>query len=28
MQGALRTQKVCDAILESAKQGRWLEIPA
>jgi len=28
MKAALRTQKVCDTVLESAKQGQWLEIPA
>ncbi len=27
MRAALRTQKVCDAVLDSAKQGKWLEIP-
>jgi predicted dehydrogenase len=26
MSSALRTQKVCDAVLESAKQGQWMEI--
>jgi len=25
---ALRTQKVCDAVLDSAKQGQWVEIPS
>jgi len=24
---ALETQKVCDAVLQSAKEGRWVEIP-
>jgi len=24
--GAMRTQKVCDAIIQSAKEGRWVEI--
>jgi predicted dehydrogenase len=28
MRSALRTQKVCDAVLESAKRGQWVEIPA
>jgi len=28
MKTALRTQKVCEAVLDSAKQGQWLEIPA
>ncbi len=28
MKQALRTQKVCDAVLDSAKQGAWVEIPA
>ena len=23
---ALETQKVCDAVLDSAKQGKWVEI--
>jgi predicted dehydrogenase len=27
MKAALRTQRVCDAVLESAKQGAWVEIP-
>jgi predicted dehydrogenase len=27
MRTALRTQKVCDAILDSAKSGQWIEIP-
>lgn len=27
MKTALRTQRVCDAVLSSAKQGRWVEIP-
>jgi len=26
MKSALRTQKVCDAVLDSAKQGQWVEI--
>jgi len=25
--GGLRTQRVCDAVLESARSGRWVEIP-
>lgn len=28
MGDALRTQRVCDAILDSAKKGQWVEIPA
>ncbi|MEN6493049.1 MAG: Gfo/Idh/MocA family oxidoreductase [Thermoguttaceae bacterium] len=28
MRTALRTQRVCDALQESAKQGKWVEIPA
>jgi len=28
MRSALRTQKVCEAVLDSAKQGAWVEIPA
>lgn len=28
MKCALRTQKVCEAVLDSAKQGQWVEIPA
>jgi len=24
---ALETQKVCDAVLESAKSGTWVEVP-
>ena len=28
MRTAMRTQKVCDAILASAKSGQWVEIPA
>jgi predicted dehydrogenase len=28
MRTALRTQKVCDAVLDSAKRGQWVEIPA
>ncbi|HUT10014.1 MAG TPA: Gfo/Idh/MocA family oxidoreductase [Thermoguttaceae bacterium] len=28
MKSALRTQRVCEAVLDSAKQGRWVEIPA
>jgi predicted dehydrogenase len=28
MRTALRTQRVCDAILQSAREGRWIEIPA
>lgn len=27
MRTALRTQKVCDAIVQSAHEGRWVEIP-
>ncbi len=27
MKAALRTQKVCDAVLDSAKQGQWVELP-
>jgi predicted dehydrogenase len=27
MREALRTQKVCDAVLESAKRGQWVDIP-
>jgi predicted dehydrogenase len=27
MRGALRTQVVCDAVLDSAKKGQWVEIP-
>ena len=27
MKRALRTQRVCEAVLDSAKQGRWVEIP-
>ncbi len=27
MKSALRTQRVCDAVLDSAKLGRWVEIP-
>jgi hypothetical protein len=23
---ALETQKVCDAVLEGAKQGRWVDV--
>jgi len=26
MKCALRTQKVCEAVLDSAKQGQWVEI--
>ena len=26
MREALRTQRVCDAVLESAKRGQWVEI--
>jgi predicted dehydrogenase len=28
MRSALRTQRVCDTVLQSARQGKWLEIPA
>ncbi len=28
MRTAMRTQKVCDTVLKSAKEGQWLEIPA
>jgi len=28
MKSALRTQKVCEAVLQSARQGQWMEIPA
>lgn len=28
MRTAMRTQKVCDAILDSAHRGQWVEIPA
>ena len=28
MKAALRTQRVCDAVLDSAKQGQWVEIPS
>ena len=28
MRDALRTQRVCQSVLDSAKQGRWIEIPA
>jgi predicted dehydrogenase len=28
MRTALRTQRVCEAVLESAKQGKWVDIPA
>ena len=28
MKAALRTQRVCDAVLDSAKQGQWVDIPA
>jgi len=28
MRCALRTQRVCDAVLQSAKEGKWLEIPS
>ncbi|MBN2291773.1 MAG: Gfo/Idh/MocA family oxidoreductase [Pirellulales bacterium] len=28
MKAALRTQRVCDAVLNSAKQGSWVEIPS
>ena len=28
MRAAMRTQKVCDAVLDSAKQGKWVDIPA
>ncbi len=28
MKAALRTQRVCDAVLTSAKQGQWMEIPS
>lgn len=27
MRSALRTQRVCDAVLQSAREGRWVEIP-
>jgi predicted dehydrogenase len=27
MRTAMRTQRVCDAVLESARQGQWVEIP-
>jgi predicted dehydrogenase len=27
MKSALRTQRVCEAVLASAKQGQWIEIP-
>jgi len=27
MKSALRTQRVCEAVLDSAKQGQWVEIP-
>ncbi len=27
MRCALRTQRVCDAVLQSAQEGRWVEIP-
>jgi len=27
MRAALRTQRVCDAVLESAKKRAWIEIP-
>jgi predicted dehydrogenase len=28
MRSALRTQRVCDAVLESARRGQWVEIPS
>ena len=28
MRAAMRTQVVCDAVLDSAKQGQWVEIPS
>ena len=28
LRSALRTQKVCDAVLDSAKQGQWIDIPS
>jgi predicted dehydrogenase len=28
MKTALRTQRVCDAVLDSAKQGQWVDIPS
>ena len=28
MRSALRTQRVCECILQSAREGRWVEIPA
>jgi predicted dehydrogenase len=28
MKSALRTQQVCEAVLGSAREGRWVEIPA
>jgi len=27
MKSALRTQQVCDTVLQSAREGKWLEIP-
>jgi len=27
MRSAMRTQKVCDAIIQSAQEGRWIDIP-
>ena len=28
MRTALRTQRVCDAVLQSARRGQWVEIPS
>jgi predicted dehydrogenase len=27
MRSALRTQQVCDAVIQSAKEGRWIDLP-